>query len=530
MKTSGIWAKTVLLCLVLAGMPGRLPFAHAADQVVTHTGDDGPGSLRQAIADVHDGGTITFELTYPATIYLTSGALSIDKSLTLTGPGANRLTISGNGSSRVFTVSGSDTEATLSGLTIADGQANMGGGISNEFSTLALLDCVIRDNVTGYSYWGGGLYNNQGLVTITRCTISGNKGGYGGGLENSRGTVEIADSLIRDNSTSGAGGGIHNYGDLRVTGTTFDGNSADDSGGGAINSQSYTLSVTGCTFTRNYASYGAAIHSHLDTVTVVDTQILSNTAVSGGGLSAGNSTTTLVNSTIRDNVVSDVCGGLCNGGEMTVTGCTISGNSAGMESGGISNHGELTLINSTVSHNVSNRNGGGLYSGGKLTLIHTTVNENAATLDGGGLYVYSDTLTLDNSLVLNSPSGGDCVNVGATIQDAGHNLVGDGSCGFPTVGRFHPGPLQDNGGPTFTHALSEDSPALDAGDCAGGTIRTDQRGVARPQGWACDIGAFELEMGGPLPAVPEASTLVLLGSAATGLAGYAALQVRRRRR
>jgi hypothetical protein len=110
------------------------------------------------------------------------------------------------------------------------------------------------------------------------------------------------------------------------------------------------------------------------------------------------------------------------------------------------------------------------------------------------------TVSLKNTIVANSPSGGNCVG---TITNGGYNLDSDGSCGFGTTNHslsgtmdnpLNPqlGPLANNGGPTKTHALLAGSPAINKGVAVAG-ITTDQRGVARPQGAAPDIGAFEVD-------------------------------------
>ena len=122
--------------------------------------------------------------------------------------------------------------------------------------------------------------------------------------------------------------------------------------------------------------------------------------------------------------------------------------------------------------------------------------------DGGGIANFEGTLTLANTILANSLSGGDCLNDGGLLTPAGVNLVEDGSCGAsadPThflTGDPQLGPLAPNGGPTQTHALLVGSPAIDAvpmDQCP--PPADDQRGVARPQGATCDIGAFELEAG-----------------------------------
>jgi hypothetical protein len=173
--------------------------------------------------------------------------------------------------------------------------------------------------------------------------------------------------------------------------------------------------------------------------------------------------------------------------------------------GGIySNGGTLTLTNSTVSRNtVYYLQGGGIYSnGGTLTLTNSTVSGNVGT-DGGGIF-NDGTLTLTNTLVDN-----DCV-LPASIVSGGGNLESPGNtCGFDqstdqvnvTAEQLALGPLQDNGGPTMTHALGAGSVAIDKiaeEDCVdadGEPLTTDQRGEPRPEtgGTMCDVGAFEVQ-------------------------------------
>jgi len=210
--------------------------------------------------------------------------------------------------------------------------------------------------------------------------------------------------------------------------------------------------------------------------------------------------------TVRNNQAADV-GGIMNLGTLWMNRCTVSGNS-GTDSGGIQNRGALYLHNCTISGNsASSGGGGGIYNwpGSVMNSEYTTIANNQATgasARGGGFNNWGQA-TFESTIVANNTAGVAAYNngftepaQGGTIQSNGYNLDSQNSCGFnqPTdLVNTDPmlGPLQDNGGPTFTHALLQSSPAIDAGTNAGAPA-TDQRGAPRPQGATCDIGAYEL--------------------------------------
>ena len=150
--------KALLLSFaLLVAIPTK---AHSATISVTNTNDSGSGSLRQALADADDGDTITFAVT--GTITLTSGWLLISKNLTISGPGADQLSIDANEALLGLGLF-PDKNATVSGLTVGNGQV----GIWNE-GTLALSNCVISGNSAD------GLYNYGGTVSVSSCVLSGN--------------------------------------------------------------------------------------------------------------------------------------------------------------------------------------------------------------------------------------------------------------------------------------------------------------------------------------------------------------------
>ena len=216
----------------------------------------------------------------------------------------------------------------------------------------------------------------------------------------------------------------------------------------------------------------------------------------GGGIYNFGDTLTVSNSTISGNVAFGG-GGIYNepSGTLTVSNSTLSGNSSSSGGGGIVNGGTLTVSNSTLSGNSASGGGGIWNNGGTLTLSNSTLSGNSSSPGDSGSILNNNTATLKNTIV----SGGSCLIVGGTpgtFNDGGNNLDSGTSCGFSatnnSLSSTDPmlGPLADNGGPTKTHALLAGSPAIDKGVAVAG-ITTDQRGVARPQGPAPDIGAFE---------------------------------------
>jgi CSLREA domain-containing protein len=208
-------------------------------------------------------------------------------------------------------------------------------------------------------------------------------------------------------------------------------------------------------------------------------------------------------------------GGIFNNGTLTVNNSTLSGNSAqpglGGKGGAIYNQGgqggTITVSNSTLSGNSSNTGGGiGMNGSGTITVSNSTLSGNSAQGAGGGI-ARTDvgTVSLKNTIVANSPSGGNCYGA---ITDGGYNLDSGTSCGFASennsLSSTDPmlGALADNGGPTLTHALLGGSSAIDKGVAVTG-ITTDQRGQPRPfdnpngapatDGNDSDIGAFEAQ-------------------------------------
>jgi hypothetical protein len=274
-----------------------------------------------------------------------------------------------------------------------------------------------------------------------------------------------------------------------------------------------TVELHGFTVTRGRVAgeAGAGI-SNAGELTLVNSNVRDNVAEStpepcgaacrlgvGGGISNGlEGTLTLTRSTVSGNTA-DYAGGIRGSGTMsTITDSTVSGNTAVRAGGGgIScERSSITMTNSTVSGNTAGGVGGGiLCDRGSITLVHSTLSRNTAGTDGGAIYLDQGELTSTGSLI-----GGDC---SGGVISGGYNIESPGNtCGFGvSVPDLKLGPLQNNGGPTETHALEEGSPAIDqipevdCIDADGNPLKTDQRGQPRPEtgGTMCDVGAFEVQ-------------------------------------
>ncbi len=280
-----------------------------------------------------------------------------------------------------------------------------------------------------------------------------------------------------------------------------------------------TIEGHGSTIQRSSASLFRLFAVNSSGSLVLKEVTLTGGRVSGGGGAILNSGGSVVvgNSTIRGNTASIVGGGVqqnLTGGKLTIVGSTVSGNTANFQGGGvgaIGAAGTFTLINSTISGNAGFL-GGGVFTGGSTTatITNSTVFGNTAQAQGGGvLNDATATLTLIHTLITgNSGSSGPTIfnNAGTLTADAFNLFGADADAGV--VG-FTPGVtdivpivpvtsildtvLANNSAPTKTHALVAGSPALNVDPSGTGCEPIDQRGITRPQGGACDVGAFELE-------------------------------------
>lgn len=265
---------------------------------------------------------------------------------------------------------------------------------------------------------------------------------------------------------------------------------------------------------------GAIAIGDVSMLVLTDSVVKDSEAAYGGGIYvttySGYSYLYLNNTTIMGNSAT-YGGGINNGcGKVWIHNSTINNNYADVTGGGIENDscGELVVENSTISSNEAFV-GGGIYQYNDLSearIYNSTIKSNRATGPGGGgieLDPNGGILTLSNTIVSGnySDTAPDCLSPSDDIFSVGYNLLGSAlGCSIS----LQPsdlsnvdsmlGPLQSNGGPTWTHKLLDGSPAIDAGNPYGclddnnDPITTDQRGYARP-GYEgdtrCDIGAYE---------------------------------------
>jgi hypothetical protein len=414
--------------------------------VVTNSLDSGSGSLRQAVLDANANpgkDIIFFETNFfssPRRIDLSTGFMKITESLSIVGPGSGLLTISGTPTfatpiNRIFSVddSGSVTnqDVLISGITLTGGNLNTGGGAA--------------------------IFQNGDTLTLNDITVSGNSSsaGAGGIFVTGNGTLNLQNSRVLNNSATGnavSGGGIFaDNSTLNLLNSTVNGNTSTNGGGGII-SKGGTLNITNSTISNNSANR------------------------LGGGL-AGISV-----------------------GSVTITNSTFSGNAAPVIGGGAmffeSQLANIVIRNSTITQNASGTAGGGgiftANSPAQLQLTSSIVAGNTFTAAPG---LINPDIVLDpifGTILANKSLIGAFDNLTFSpdlITAQANNKLGQvGVLLNPLLG-----PLQNNGGPTLTHAPLAKSQAINNG--AAGGLPTDQRGPSfvRVSGGGADIGAVEAQ-------------------------------------
>ena len=217
----------------------------------------------------------------------------------------------------------------------------------------------------------------------------------------------------------------------------------------------------------------------------------------GGILNGSGATLTITNSTISGNTAA-FGGGIFNSGPLTIANTTVTGNTAS-EGGGIYSNGSLTIINSTISGNTVNSDGGGIFNLGTVAITNSTLSNNSASLAGG---VFNNEVLQIGDTILNMGASGANISNFGTVKSLGYNLSSDSGGGALNAPgdqiNTDPllGPLQNNGGRTFTHALLPGSPAINTGNPTFTPPPfNDQRGPGfnRVVNGRIDKGSFEVQ-------------------------------------
>ena len=318
MKKSCCWYRTSPALFVLALLVAVS--ADAATITVTSTADAGGGcpgascTLRQAIAIAASGDTINFSLPANSAITLTSGELLINKNLTISGPGADLVSVQRSaGNFRIFEIA-SGSQVTISGLTMANGNAASGGGIYNNGGTLTVSNSTLSGNDSGN---GGGGIHNLGTLTLTNSTISGNSASFGGGIYNGGNPATITNCTISGNTATSGGGSVFASATLTITNSTISGNSTAGQGGGIAQSNSAMINVRNTIIAKNTAASGPDFSG---TLTSQGYNMIGNT--SGMNIAAGSDTTG------NQLNVDPVLGPLQNNGGPTFTHALLSSSTA----------------------------------------------------------------------------------------------------------------------------------------------------------------------------------------------------------
>ena len=461
---------------------------NAADQVVSNCSND--TELRNDLTAMQSsgGGTLTFNCG-SASITLSSVLPDITTATTIDG--GNKITLNGANSTRHF-IARSGSTLTLKNIVLTNGSSGGdGGAIYNDYGWVILNHTTIQNSTAGGS---GGAIVTYGQLNINDSILAYNKGVNGGAVYPrwSAAQVTIQNSVLHHNQTTSAtdgwGGAILLW---------------DGAAVGILNSELYS----------NTARHGGAIFNSFanSSVSLQDSIVRDNKATNGNGgaIYSANGGLTTNTVTISGNTATNVGGGImldaASIGSILKT--TFSGNSTDSSGGGIFiGHGNavVTIQNSTFSGNSAAFGGAVDVTKATVSVTNVTIFGNSATLGASGLdngtYAFEGT-TLKNTIIAGSLAGANCHDGNAqTIISADGNLSDDTSCST-YFNKPHDlngaannpllGPLALNGGTTKTHLPQTGSPVIDAG-ISSGAPTSDQRGIARPQRNAYDMGAVEV--------------------------------------
>jgi CSLREA domain-containing protein len=352
-----MWILRCALIVTLVFLPASS--FEASTFLVTKTVDtndavcDGDCSLREAVgaANASAGGD---DITIPAGNYLLAASyLSVEEDVVISGSGRLSTIVDGAGFRGVFRVLPAVT-AGISDVTIQNGNAYSGGGGVFNRGTLTITDSTLYSNRARDR--GGAIWNTSGaMLTLTNTTVNNNTVASfdGGGIYNDgSSTVILVNTTVSGNGAVD-GAGIYNQGVLTLTNSTISGNIALADGGGFYNSSSGTVNLTNSTVSGNTAyAYGGGGYNYGD-VTIASSTVSGNTASFGGGID-NEGRLTLNNSTLSGNSATSG-GAIYSTDDLDLVNSTVSGNTAdfgsGFFTGDLGGAVKMEIVNSIVADN-----------------------------------------------------------------------------------------------------------------------------------------------------------------------------------
>ena len=468
-----------LLCVaaLLGGVALGVSEVRAASFTVTRTDDTergtcAPGdcSLREAIEAAN---ALTMEastITLPAGTYVLSIAqrLSMTADITITGAGSATTIVDGNQLVGVFDTPRTDE---IDGVTVQNGMdtSGLGGGGIHNGGTLTATDLVLQGNSTNGQ--GGGLFN-EGTAYLFESVLQNNMAAMGGGFSNTSFISVLGSFTIDGNTSTAEGGGVRNDGIASLDNTNPPPTPpAPPTGGGTISSNTSGTS-------------GGGIHN-TSIISLMNVALDGNHATVDGGALWNSSSVDLVNGTISHSVAGGNGAGVWGDGQTNLTNVTLAANSTGSGLGGAVWNDQIVLLDSsTVAGNSASAGGGTFNSLGIVEVRNTILSTNTPDNCTGG--ITSDGNNIDSGSACTPTVAGDLPNTDPLLGPLQHN---------PPALSF-----------LETRAPLAGSPAIDA---AAGCPPpdADERGVTRPQGAACDIGAVETEVGGTTTTTTSTTTI-----------------------
>ncbi|MGP8190086.1 MAG: beta strand repeat-containing protein [Methanobacterium sp.] len=388
------------------------------------------------------------------TIMLENGAtfdehgLVIDKNLNFNVFNDGTATIDGQNLGTIFIIDNGVT-VNLQNLIIENGLGTDGGGIYNN-GTLTVTNCTFTGN---NAQNGGAIYNDATINVANTTTVVGNTIPINGG------TLTVINSTFTGNTATGNGGAIYNGGLINISNSTLTSNTATYNGG--------TATITGSTFKGNTAQNGGALYNDA-TITISGLSTLTgSTATHNGG------TLTVNNSTLIDNIATGNGGAIYNGGVINITNSTLTGSTA--QNGGI-----LKVTNSTIIGNQA-LNGGAIYNAATVTLANSTLTDNIG--QNGGTFTITNNTIAGNAAKQNGGALDNEANINATNNTFTTNTIANGGGTLTIINNSITGNTAPNGAAIYNNAS-----IINLNNSGANTVANGGTVTATPNWWGSNAG------------------------------------------